>query len=85
MPTEGDKCSAAGFGDLNGLDTYSKTLKTGILTIQNHAYCKIIYGTKNGHIDESFFCAANKSHGVDTCQGKSRNNRQCAKNGASGA
>ena len=73
LPQPGQKCSVAGFGDLNGLDQYSETLKTGILTVQNHNYCRIIYGNKGNLLDESFFCAANKSHGIDTCQGGARN------------
>ena len=78
MPQKGRQCHVAGFGDQTGLDQYAQTLQQGLLTIQDHGFCRNLYG-HNG-LDESFFCAANQTHGIDTCQGDSGGPLTCVNN-----
>lgn len=81
IPTEKRQCLVAGFGDQTGLDQYASTLRQGILSIQNHEYCRVVYGSNDANVNESFFCAANHTHGIDTCQGDSGGPLTCDSEG----
>ena len=81
LPSEGEKCKVAGFGDTTGRDHYSNVLNEGVLTVESYKYCGLIYDSPSHQAMDSLFCAQNFTYEVDTCQGDSGGPFTCPRNG----